>query len=169
MSFSLRSEDNPLTRIVLITGLGLVIGALSSLAATLFVYAIGVLNDWLLISPRSRVMTDNAQWLVVATVCVPALGGLVVGLLQLLSPKRRPQGPPDIIRTVQENIQHIGHFHTAGNPGRFDMDDTQEMNYVGICKGIAAAGYEYYVGHEFNPRGNKVEALAKAFALCDQG
>jgi len=74
----------------------------------------------------------------------------------------------DIIRTIQENIRYIGHFHTAGNPGRFDMDDTQEMNYVGICRGIAAAGYAYYVGHEFNPKGNKIEALAKAFKMCDR-
>jgi hydroxypyruvate isomerase len=74
----------------------------------------------------------------------------------------------DVIRTVRESIRWIGHFHTAGNPGRRDMDDTQELNYAGICKGIAQAGYEFYVGHEFVPKGDLIEALRQTFALCNQ-
>ena len=49
------------------------------------------------------------------------------------------------------------------------MDDTQELNYAGICKAIAGTGYSLYVGHEFAPKGDPIEALRKAFALCDQG
>jgi len=75
----------------------------------------------------------------------------------------------DIIRTIQENIRWIGHFHTAGNPGRNDMDDTQELNYTGISRAIAETDYPYYVGHEFKPKGDPVKALQAAFALCDQG
>jgi len=75
----------------------------------------------------------------------------------------------DIIRTIRDNIKWIGHFHTAGNPGRNDMDDTQEMNYAGICRAIAGAGYPYYVGHEFKPKGDLIEALRQTFVLCDQG
>jgi hydroxypyruvate isomerase len=75
----------------------------------------------------------------------------------------------DVIRTIRDNIRWIGHFHTAGNPGRNDMDDAQELNYAGICRGIAATGYPYYVGHEFVPKGDLIEALRAAFALCDQG
>ncbi len=74
----------------------------------------------------------------------------------------------DVIRTIRENIAHIGHFHTAGNPGRKDMDDTQELNYAGICRAIARSGYDLYVGHEFTPRGDPVEALRTAFAICNQ-
>ena len=74
----------------------------------------------------------------------------------------------DVIRTIQENIQWIGHFHTAGNPGRNDMDDTQEMNYAGICRAIAETDYDLYVGHEFRPKGDTVEALRQTFVLCDQ-
>jgi hydroxypyruvate isomerase len=74
----------------------------------------------------------------------------------------------DIIRTIRENIRWIGHFHTAGNPGRRDMDDTQELNYAGICRAIAATGYGLYVGHEFRPKGNLIEAMRRTFALCDQ-
>jgi len=75
----------------------------------------------------------------------------------------------DLIRTIRENIKWIGHFHTAGNPGRHDMDDTQELNYTGICAAIAATGYDLYVGHEFSPKGDLIEALRQTFELCDQG
>ena len=75
----------------------------------------------------------------------------------------------DIIRTIRENIQWIGHFHTAGNPGRFDLDDSQELNYTGICQAIAHSGYSLYVGHEFRPKGDPIEALRTTFAICNQG
>jgi len=75
----------------------------------------------------------------------------------------------DIIRTIRQHIKWIGHFHTAGNPGRNDMDDTQELNYVGICRAIAESGYQYYVGHEFKPKGDPIEALRRAFEQCNQG
>jgi len=75
----------------------------------------------------------------------------------------------DVIRNIRENIRWIGHFHTAGNPGRNDMDDTQELNYAGICAAIAATDYGFCVGHEYKPKGDLVESLKKTFALCDQG
>jgi len=74
----------------------------------------------------------------------------------------------DVIRTIRANIRWIGHFHTAGNPGRNDFDETQELNYAGICKAIAATGYELYVGHEFAPKGDPVDALRRAFEICNQ-
>lgn len=72
----------------------------------------------------------------------------------------------DIIRTIRDNIQWIGHFHTAGNPGRHDMDDTQELNYTGICAAIAALDYDGYVGHEFSPKGDPAAALQTAYEQC---
>ena len=75
----------------------------------------------------------------------------------------------DIIRTIRQNGKWIGHFHTAGNPGRNDMDDTQELNYAGICYAIAGTGYEYYVGHEFKPKGDLIEAMRTTFKICDRG
>jgi hydroxypyruvate isomerase len=74
----------------------------------------------------------------------------------------------DIIRTIRDNIRWIGHFHTAGNPGRNDLDDTQELNYAGICRAIAASGDGLYVGHEFRPKGDPIEALRQTFTICDQ-
>ncbi len=72
----------------------------------------------------------------------------------------------DIIRTLRKNIQWIGHFHTAGNPGRNDMDDTQELNYTGICRAIDSTDYAGYVGHEFTPLGDRMAALEAAYNIC---
>lgn len=75
----------------------------------------------------------------------------------------------DAIRRIRDHIGWIGHVHTAGNPGRRDLDDDQEINYAGVCRALAAAGYDGFVSHEFSPRGDPVEALRRAHAVCDQG
>lgn len=72
----------------------------------------------------------------------------------------------DIIRTIQAAHPWIGHYHTAGNPGRAELDDGQELNYRPIFRAIAATGYTGYIGHEFIPHGEPVAALAAAFALA---
>ncbi len=59
----------------------------------------------------------------------------------------------DLIRNIRSHAKWIGHYHTAGVPGRNDLDDTQEINYRGVCKAIAQTGYDLYVGHEFRPKG----------------
>jgi len=74
----------------------------------------------------------------------------------------------DIIRTIRDNIKWIGHFHTAGNPGRNDLDDSQELNYRGICRAIAETGYDLFVGHEFRPKGDPIVALQSTFDICNQ-
>ena len=73
----------------------------------------------------------------------------------------------DIIRTIRQNLTHIGHFHTAGNPGRHEFDDTQEMNYTGICKAIADAGFQGYLAHEYSPTKEPLETLDKMMRLCE--
>ena len=75
----------------------------------------------------------------------------------------------DLIRTIRDNIRWIGHFHTAGNPGRHDLDDAQELNYRGICRAIAETGYDLFVGHEYKPKGDPVESLRTTFEICNQG
>ena len=97
----MRPGLNTVTRIASIAALGMVAGALASLAAIAFVELVAILNRWLLISPRSRFMVDDAQWLLFATVCVPAAGGLIVGIVHRYIPERRSHGPPDVIRSVQ--------------------------------------------------------------------
>ena len=73
----------------------------------------------------------------------------------------------DLIRTIRDNVQHIGHFHTAGNPDRRDLDEDQEIYYPGVMRAIAETDYDLYVGHEFRPKGDAVEALKAAFEVCD--
>ncbi len=72
----------------------------------------------------------------------------------------------DLIRTIRENIQYIGHFHTAGNPGRQDLDDQQEINYPAVMRAIAETGYSGFVGHEFRPKGDWLETLRATYAVC---
>jgi hydroxypyruvate isomerase len=73
----------------------------------------------------------------------------------------------DVIRTIQQNIKYLGHFHTAGNPGRHEFDDTQEMNYAGICRGIAATGYEGYISHEYTPTKDPLGTLDRMMRICE--
>ncbi|MGB5707487.1 MAG: chloride channel protein [Arenicellales bacterium] len=89
-------------RIVILSLLSLVVGGLASLAAIAFIESVDWLNDVLLISPRSRVQVQNPLLLSVATIMVPMLGGLVVGIvIHRYSADQRPLGPPDAIRAVQ--------------------------------------------------------------------
>lgn len=73
----------------------------------------------------------------------------------------------DLIETIKNNIGHIGHFHTAGNPGRGPLDEDQEIYYPALCRAIADAGYDLYVGHEFGSKGDPVAALEAAYKTCD--
>jgi hydroxypyruvate isomerase len=73
----------------------------------------------------------------------------------------------DIIRTIQRNFKYLGHFHTAGNPGRHQFDDTQEMDYKGICKAIADMGYEGYLSHEYTPTKEPLETLDRMMTICE--
>ncbi|MBX3070836.1 MAG: TIM barrel protein [Thermomicrobiales bacterium] len=68
----------------------------------------------------------------------------------------------DVIRTIRQSHQHFGHYHVAGNPGRNEPDDSQELNYPPVYRAIAATGYRGYVGMEFIPAGDPVEALRAA-------
>ena len=73
----------------------------------------------------------------------------------------------DVIRTLRDNIDYIGHFHTAGNPGRNELDENQELYYPAICRAIAKTDYDGYVGQEFTPLGDPVAALEQAYKACD--
>lgn len=89
-------------RIAILSILALVLGSLASLAAIAFIESVDWLNDVLLISPRSRVQVQNPLLLSAATIMVPMLGGLVVGIvIQRYCTEQRPLGPPDAIRAVQ--------------------------------------------------------------------
>jgi len=75
----------------------------------------------------------------------------------------------DICRTIKDNIQYLGHFHTGGNPGRHEIDDTQELNYRFVAKTIADLGYTGYVAHEYSPAQGRdpIQSLNQAMEIFD--
>jgi hydroxypyruvate isomerase len=73
----------------------------------------------------------------------------------------------DLVRTIQQNIQWLGHFHTGGVPGRHELDGTQEVQWDGVMRGIVAAKFQGYVAHEFVPARDPLTSLREAADLCD--
>ena len=75
----------------------------------------------------------------------------------------------DLIATIKKNINHIGHFHTAGVPGRNELDENQEINYPAVMRAIVETGYTGYVAHEYSPaRGrDPIKSLIQALETCD--
>ena len=73
----------------------------------------------------------------------------------------------DVIRRIHECGEHIGHVHTAGNPGRGELDNDQEINYPPIMKALLDIGYKGFVGQEFIPTRDPLQGLTEAVELCD--
>lgn len=73
----------------------------------------------------------------------------------------------DIIRTIKANAPYIGHYHTGGNPGRAEIDETQELNYPAIVKAIIETGYTGFLAQEFIPKRDPLNSLGQAFKICD--
>ena len=73
----------------------------------------------------------------------------------------------DLIATIKENIKWLGHFHTGGVPGRHELDDTQEVLWPAVMRGIVATGFQGYVAHEFVPVRDPLTSLREAADLCD--
>jgi hydroxypyruvate isomerase len=75
----------------------------------------------------------------------------------------------DIVRNIRDNFQWIGHFHTGGNPGRHDIDESQELNYRFIAQAIADLNYTGFISHEYSPAPghDPIATLKKAIEICD--
>jgi hydroxypyruvate isomerase len=72
----------------------------------------------------------------------------------------------DIIRTIRDNIQYIGHFHTGGVPDRHELDDTQELQWRTVAKAIADLNFKGFFAHEFVPTKDPLTSLRQAVELC---
>lgn len=111
-------------------------------------------------------MADNSAWGV--ELC-RRLGSSNFSLLYDIYHMQISEG--DIIRTIRDNIQYFGHFHTAGVPGRHEIDDSQELYYPAIAKAIVESGFEGYLSQEFMPTPNTPEgreqSLRDAIHICD--
>ena len=73
----------------------------------------------------------------------------------------------DLIRTIRDNRDYIGHYHTGGVPGRHELDASQEVNWRAVCAAIAESGFQGYLAHEFVPTRDPLTSLREAVALCD--
>ncbi len=73
----------------------------------------------------------------------------------------------DIIRRIKELADYIGHYHTAGVPGRNEIGDTQEVNYKAVMEAIVETGYKGYVSHEYIPTRDALSGLKDAISICD--
>ena len=110
-------------------------------------------------------MCDNSNWGV--TLC-KALDSDHFKLLYDIYHMQVMEG--DIIHTIQENHKFYGHYHTAGVPGRNELDEKQELFYPAIMKAIVDTGFKGFVAQEFIPRdrtNDGLNALATAVKLCD--
>jgi hydroxypyruvate isomerase len=107
-------------------------------------------------------MCDHSAW---GVELVKRVGSDRVKLLYDIYHMQIMEG--DVIRTIEQNHQYFGHYHTGGNPGRHELDDTQELNYKAIARAIADVAFKGYVAHEFIPTRDPLTSLAEAVALCD--
>lgn len=73
----------------------------------------------------------------------------------------------DLVRRVKQCGEFIGHVHVAGNPGRGELDEKQEINFPAVMQALLDIGYKGYVGHEFIPTRDPLEGLTQAVKLCD--
>jgi hydroxypyruvate isomerase len=75
----------------------------------------------------------------------------------------------DIVRNIRDHRQWIAHFHTGGNPGRHEIDETQELNYRFVMQAIADLGFPGFVTHEYSPAPGRdpIESLKRAIEICD--
>ncbi len=72
----------------------------------------------------------------------------------------------DVIRTIQDSHDYLAHYHTGGNPGRHEIDETQELNYPAIARAIKATGFRGFVAQEFVPARDPLTSLRAAIKLC---
>jgi hydroxypyruvate isomerase len=108
-------------------------------------------------------MCDNTKW---GIELVKQVGSENFKLLYDIYHMQIDEG--DVIRTITDNHQYFGHYHTGGVPGRHEIDDTQELFYPAIMKGILATGFTGYVAQEFVPaKPDKLASLEEGVRICD--
>ena len=106
---------------------------------------------------------DNSNW---GTALVKSVGSDQFKLLYDIYHMQIMEG--DIIRTIKNNAQYFGHYHTGGVPGRNEIDDSQELYYPAIMKAIADTGFKGFTAQEFIPKNvDKIASLEKCVKICD--
>ena len=108
-------------------------------------------------------MCDHAEW---GVALCQEIGSENFKLLYDIYHMQIMEG--DIIRTIQEHHTYFGHYHTGGNPGRHEIDETQELYYPAIMKAILETGFKGHVAQEFIPTWeDPIAALKQGVTICD--
>lgn len=107
-------------------------------------------------------MADNVEW--IAELC-DKVGSERLKILFDIYHVQIMQG--DVITRIKKYAKYIGHYHTAGVPGRNEIDENQELNYPAIMRAIVATGYKSYVAQEFIPTRDPIQSLREAVKICD--
>ncbi|MEO6037968.1 MAG: TIM barrel protein [Saprospiraceae bacterium] len=108
-------------------------------------------------------MADNTPWTI--ELC-KRLGSESFKILYDIYHMQIMEG--DVIHTIRDHHAYFGHYHTAGVPGRNEINESQELYYPAIMRAIVASGFQDYVAQEFIPLGeDKLDALRKAVEICD--
>ena len=106
-------------------------------------------------------MCDRTPW---GVALVEAVGSDRFRLLYDIYHMQIMEG--DVIRTIQDHHRAFDHYHTAGVPGRHELDAAQELQYPAICRAIADTGFKGYLAQEFIPRGDPMTGLRQALQVC---
>ena len=108
-------------------------------------------------------MCDSSDW---GVALCKAIGSDHFKLLYDIYHMQIQEG--NIIDTIRKHHQYFGHYHTAGVPGRAEIDHTQELNYTAIAKAIHETGFDGYLAQEFVPKAEqKMTSLQEAILICD--
>lgn len=143
------------------TGLKNCITALKRVARIAEKYNVNIMMELLNAKDHGDYMADTVEW---GVDLIKGVGSERVKLLYDIYHMHRMEG--DVIYHIRKDIDCIGHFHTAGCPGRNDLDEQQELYYPAIMRAIKDLGYTGYVAHEFIPK-HGIESLYNAVKLCD--
>jgi hydroxypyruvate isomerase len=107
-------------------------------------------------------MCDHSAW---GVQLVKAVGSERFKLLYDIYHMQVQEG--DVIATIHENKDYFGHYHTAGVPGRNEIDETQELFYPAVMKAIVSTGFKGIVAQEFIPKRDPMTSLEQAVRICD--
>ncbi|MCL2745289.1 MAG: TIM barrel protein [Planctomycetaceae bacterium] len=134
---------------------------LKKLMPTAEKYKVNVIMELLNSKNHKDYMADTTPW---GGALARKVGSERFKLLYDIFHMQRMEG--DIIQMIRDYKDVIGHYHTGGNPGRNDIDETQEIYYPAVMKAIVESGYKGFVAHEFMPK-DGLNSLRKAVQICD--
>jgi len=107
-------------------------------------------------------MCDNSPW---GVALVKKIGSPRFKLLYDIYHMQIMEG--DVIRTIRDNKDYVAHYHTGGNPGRHEIDETQELNYPAIVQAIIDTGYDGFLGQEYIPARDPLASLEQGYRICN--